>query len=149
MIANHSKHEALNQCWIHAGPSSVTPAHHLRCRCQCVWLDEAGKWYAGDMTGKCFLPTKKQEAFNPMLGLKLGKRRKQWPNIKMCLASCRSRCVFIKLLYSFIVYHRTPTGVIDHKTCADNFLYRPKLVLRLRIIYVILTHCSLNIIIIS
>ena len=23
----------------------------------------------GDMTGKCFLRTKKQEAFNPMLGL--------------------------------------------------------------------------------
>ena len=33
----------------------------------------------------------------------------------------------------------TPTGVIDHETCADNFLYLPKLVLRLRIIYVILT----------
>ena len=42
-------------------------------------------------------------------------------------------------------YYRTPTGVIDHETCADNFLYRPKRVLRLRIIYVILTHCSLNI----
>ena len=27
--------------------------------------------------------------------------------------------------------NRTPTGVIAHETCADNFLYRPKLVLRL------------------
>ena len=45
--------------------------------------------------------------------------------------------------------YRTPTGVIAHETCADNFLYRPKPVPRLRIIYVILTHCSLNILIIS
>ena len=36
MIAKHSKHEALNPCWIHAGPTSVTLAHHMRCRCQCV-----------------------------------------------------------------------------------------------------------------
>ena len=26
-----------------------------------------------------------------------------------------------------IYYYRTPTGVIDHETCTDNFLYRPKL----------------------
>ena len=25
-----------------------------------------------------------------------------------------------------ITYYRTPTGVIDHETCTDNFLYRPK-----------------------
>ena len=24
------------------------------------------------------------------------------------------------------IYYRTPTGVIDHETCTDNFLYRPK-----------------------
>ena len=24
--------------------------------------------------------------------------------------------------------YRTATGVIDHETCTDNFLYRPKLV---------------------
>ena len=47
------------------------------------------------------------------------------------------------------LYYRTLTGVIDHETCADNLLYPPKFVLRLRIIYVILTHCSLNILIIS
>ena len=40
--AKLSLHEALNQCWINAGPTFVTLAHSLRCRCrQCVWLDEA------------------------------------------------------------------------------------------------------------
>ena len=24
------------------------------------------------------------------------------------------------------VFYRTPTGVIDHETCTDNILYRPK-----------------------
>ena len=26
-----------------------------------------------------------------------------------------------------IANYRTPTGVIDHETCTDNFLHRPKL----------------------
>ena len=47
MIAKHNKHEALHQRWINFGPTSVTLAHRLRCRCKCVWLDEAGESYAG------------------------------------------------------------------------------------------------------
>ena len=54
-------------------------------------------------TGKCFLRTKKQEAFNPMLGLKLGKRRKQLPNIKMCLASCGSMCIHKTIVYCVFI----------------------------------------------
>ena len=36
VIAKHSQHEALNQCWINAGQTSATMAQRLRCRCQCV-----------------------------------------------------------------------------------------------------------------
>ena len=44
-------------------------------------------------------------------------------------------------------YYRTPTGVIDYETCrpTNNFLYRPKH----QVLHNILTHCNLNILIIS
>ena len=90
----------------------LTLAHHLRCRCQsCDWMkltsDMRVIWLAS-----VFLCTEKQEAFNHMLGLKLGKRRKQWPNIKMCLASCRSMCIHktILLLCIIALIHGHPVG---------------------------------------
>ena len=36
VIAKHSQHEALNQCWFNAGQTFATMAQRLRCRCQCV-----------------------------------------------------------------------------------------------------------------
>ena len=37
-----------------------------------------------------------------MIGLKLGKRHKQWPNNKMCLASYEPTCIY----KVFMVYYR-------------------------------------------
>ena len=34
--------------------------------------------------------------------------------------------VMINMIKTQIPNYRTPTGVIDHQTCTDNFLYRPK-----------------------
>ena len=56
------------------------------------------------------------------------------------------------VIWDYALYYRTPTGVIDHETCTDNFLSAKtcqQFVLRMRITLVILTHCSLNILIIS
>ena len=98
VIAKHSQHEALNQCWFSAVQTSATMAQCLRTVAganACDWMKLTSD-LRGDMTGeggKCFLRTKKQKAINHMLGLKLDKRRKQWPNIKMCLVSCRPTCI--------------------------------------------------------
>ena len=52
---------------------------------------------ASDMAGEGgFFTHQKTEAFNYMLGLKLGKRRKSDPTLK-CVCPAVDLCVFIKL----------------------------------------------------
>ena len=44
------------------------------------------------------------------------------------VSGLQSAITFLAKVVTFHECYRTPTGVIDHKTCTDNFLYRPKLV---------------------
>ena len=55
LIAKHSQHEALNQCWFNAGPTYVTLAHCLRCLMEGIfWEGGVDYWsvaYSGGEGG--------------------------------------------------------------------------------------------------
>ena len=69
------------------------PTAFLRCGCQCVWLNEAGEWYAGWYDWWRWQVFFTHQKTRGMLGLMLGKPCKQWTNIKMCFPSCRPTCI--------------------------------------------------------